>query len=75
MKLLTIKELSQHLTVKVKTLYQWSELGILPSLKINGSLRFDLDDVCQWLESCKKGPGSGYNSSIQGRGPRRGGKE
>jgi excisionase family DNA binding protein len=61
MKLITIQELSELLKVKPKTLYQWAELRQIPFLKLNGALRFDLDDIESWIASCKKGNGSGYN--------------
>ncbi|MGO9014884.1 MAG: helix-turn-helix domain-containing protein [Dissulfurispiraceae bacterium] len=72
MNIVTTKELSAVLKVKAKTIYAWAELGVVPSIKMNGALRFDLEDIQRWLKDCKKGPGSGYNS-IQGRGPRKGG--
>ena len=42
--------------VKEKTLYQWAELGQIPSIKMQGCLRFDLDDVMKWIETCKRVP-------------------
>jgi len=73
MKLMTIHELSEMLQVKTKTLYQWAELGQMPSVKLNGVLRFDLEDIKEWIECSKKIPSSGYNKMVQARGPRKGG--
>ena len=75
MKLLTVKELSEILKVKIKTLYQWAELGQIPCIKLNGSLRFDLDDIEKWLASCKKSNCSGYNQNTKTvtSSPRKGG--
>lgn len=73
MKLMTVQELSEMLRVKVKTLYQWAELRQIPCIKINGVLRFDQDDIIQWIEENKKMPSTGYNNSIQARSPRKGG--
>ena len=73
MNLLTVKQLSVLLQIKVKTLYQWAELGQIPSVKFNGALRFDLDDILQWKKSCTKEPYSGYNPLTQARSPRKGG--
>ena len=56
MKLVTVKELEKILQVKQKTLYQWAELGQIPCIKMQGCLRFDLDDVMNWVNSCKKEP-------------------
>lgn len=73
MKILNIKELSEIINVKVKTLYQWAELGQIPSIKMQGALRFDLDDVMEWIKSCKRETHSSYNPLTQTRGPRKGG--
>ncbi len=67
--IVTIKELSQVLKVKEKTLYQWAELGQIPSIKLNGCLRFDMNEIYQWITSCKKEASSGYNPLTQIRGP------
>jgi excisionase family DNA binding protein len=74
MKLLTVKEVAQLLHVRPSTLYQWAELGQIPSIKLNGSLRFDFEDLNKWVESCKKQANPGYNSIIQARGSRKGGQ-
>ena len=71
MNILTVNELSGILKVKVKTLYQWAELGQIPCIKFNGCLRFDLDEIRQWKKECTKEPLSGYNCLTQARGPRR----
>lgn len=74
MKLLSTKEISEILNVKPKTLYQWAELGQMPCIKLNGALRFDLDDIKKWIASCKKGSVSDYNLHTQTRQmPRKGG--
>jgi excisionase family DNA binding protein len=73
MKILKVKELSELLAVKEKTLYQWANLGQIPCVKLNGSLRFDIDDIMAWIKSCKKEPSSSYNPLTQARGPRKGG--
>lgn len=73
-KLLTVRELSDVLNVKEKTLYQWAELGQIPCIKLNGCLRFDLEDVRAWISACKKEADSGYNPLTQARGPRKGGE-
>ena len=61
MKLVGVKEISEMLSVKPKTVYQWAELGQIPHVKINGCLRFDLMDITQWIKNCKKIVESGYN--------------
>jgi len=74
MKLITIKEVSELLNVRPSTLYQWAELGQIPCIKINGALRFDIEDVLNWIRSCKKNVESSYNPLIQIRSPKKGGK-
>jgi excisionase family DNA binding protein len=74
MRILTVRELSEILKVKPKTLYQWAELGVIPCLKLNRCLRFDFDEILKWLQNCKKQPQLGYNPFTQARGPRKGGK-
>lgn len=55
MKLLTVKEVSAMLSIAPQTLYQWAELGKIPSFKLNGCLRFDESDIIKWLKTCKNG--------------------
>jgi excisionase family DNA binding protein len=71
--MLTVRELSQIIKVKEKTIYQWAELGQIPCIKLNGCLRFDLDDIEEWIKEYKKEPVSSYNSLTQARGPKKGG--
>jgi excisionase family DNA binding protein len=74
MKLITIKEVSELLNVKPSTVYQWAELGQIPCFKLNGCLRFDIEDIMKWLRSCKRNVESSYNPLIQTRGPGKGDK-
>jgi predicted DNA-binding transcriptional regulator AlpA len=71
--IVTIRELSKILKVKEKTLYQWAELGQIPCIKLNGCLRFDMNEICLWIKSCKKEASAGYNPFTQVRRPRSGG--
>ena len=43
--LLTAKELSFFLHVHLKTVYRWATEGRLPHRKINGTIRFDLEEI------------------------------
>ena len=74
MKLIGVKEVSEFLNVKPSTVYQWAELGQIPCLKLNGCLRFDIEDIKRWIASCKKEVTSSYNPFTQVRSPRKGGK-
>ncbi len=61
MKLMGVKELSQVLNVKASTIYQWAEFGQIPYIKLNGCLRFDLEDIEEWVRGCKKERVTDYN--------------
>ena len=50
--LLTVKDLATRLQVKEKTVYAWVSHGKIPSVKINGVLRFDATEIKQWLQEC-----------------------
>lgn len=74
--ILTVKELAGMLKVKEKTLYQWAKSKQIPCLKLNGALRFDLDDIQEWIASCKNTPSGRYNEIAQTAGvrsPKKGG--
>jgi excisionase family DNA binding protein len=51
--LVTVKEVSAYLSASPKTIYQWAELRQIPSYKINGCLRFRLEEVLTHVETCK----------------------
>ena len=53
MALVTIKDLSAYLTVKESTLYSWVHNGTIPFHKLNGLIRFDLDEIKSWVEASK----------------------
>jgi len=76
MKIVGIKEIAQILSVKPSTLYHWAELGQIPCIKINGALRFDIEDINKWVGSCKRQVTSGYNPLAQTiRSPRKEGRQ
>ena len=50
--LLTVKDLATRLQVKDKTVYAWVSHGKIPSVKINGVIRFDAIEIEQWLQHC-----------------------
>ncbi|MCL4492076.1 MAG: helix-turn-helix domain-containing protein [Nitrospirae bacterium] len=64
-RLLTVKDVALMLSAKESTVYQWAELGQIPCIKLNGSLRFDIDDISVWIESCKKQVTSAYNPLLR----------
>lgn len=42
---MTVKEVAGYLAVKSKTVYSWAEIGKLPAYKINGVLRFRVQEI------------------------------
>lgn len=53
MKYLKIQELSSHLNVKVKTIYSWISLKEISHLKLGRLVRFDKNEIDQWLAQKK----------------------
>jgi excisionase family DNA binding protein len=76
MKLMTAKEVAQIIGASPKTVYQWAEEGLIPHYKVNGLLRFDLDEMLGWIGACHRSATSGYNSFAKTvtSSPRKGGK-
>jgi len=73
MKLVTIKIASEFLMVKQSTLYSWVHNGSIPFHKLNGLIRFDMDELETWVKASKKSvyqiniePKSGSISDING---------
>ena len=52
--LLSVPELSAYLGIKSKTLYAKIEAGEIPHYRIGRLVRFRLDEINLWLESCRK---------------------
>lgn len=73
MKILTCKQVADLVQAKPSTVYAWAEQGLVPSFKINGLLRFDEKEILDWINRRKK-ERLWYNSPIQTRSPRKGGK-
>ncbi|HXX57523.1 MAG TPA: helix-turn-helix domain-containing protein [Thermodesulfovibrionales bacterium] len=65
MKFLSVKEVSEMLGVKEKTIYQWAELRRMPSIMLNGTLRFNNDHIMEWVDACTREANSGYNPFIK----------
>lgn len=54
MGLVTIKDISKYLKVKESTLYSWAHNGLIPFYKLNGLLRFDMDEIEIWVKASKR---------------------
>ena len=66
MRILTSKQVAELIQAKPSTVYAWAEQRIIPCFKLNGLLRFDEDEILQWMKACKR-PELGYNGIIQAR--------
>jgi len=51
-KLLTIKQLSEMLSVPIRTIYGWTYMQFIPHYKIGRLLRFDEDEINRWPKRC-----------------------
>ena len=54
MKLVTIKEVSVFLKIKESTIYSWVNNGSLPYYKLNGLLRFDMEEIGEWVKRSRQ---------------------
>jgi excisionase family DNA binding protein len=46
-------ELAKALGVAQVTVYSWCRRGVIPHLKLEGVVRFDPDEVAEWLRECQ----------------------
>ena len=53
--LITVKEAARLLSVSPKTLYSWSALGEVPSVKLSGCVRFEIEALYQWIKEKRQG--------------------
>ena len=67
MAFLTVKEVSQWLSIKPSTLYLWAGQGKIPCIVINGLIRFQKEELDTWLSSFRdEKPASRINFSKTG---------
>ncbi|MCX5919098.1 MAG: helix-turn-helix domain-containing protein, partial [Deltaproteobacteria bacterium] len=68
--LLDVKEVSGLLHVHPKTIYDWKTSNKLPSVTVNGRVRFDRKQLDEFLgEKILQGLAESLNVSIAGAGP------
>lgn len=53
MKLLTPENISKILKVSKSTVYAWASQDMIPSYKINGSVRFEESEIFSWIQNSK----------------------
>ncbi len=49
--IMTISEVAEYLKLKETTIYHLTQKKEIPHIKIGGAVRFDLDEVKEWLKS------------------------
>lgn len=64
-KLVSVKELSEIIRIKESTLYAWTEKRKMPFIRLNGLLRFDLDEVIEWIKSSKILPSEVHSINLK----------
>ena len=45
----TVEEMADYLSLRPKTLYAWAEKGKIPAYKIQGALRFNLQEIKEFI--------------------------
>lgn len=63
--LVTIREAARYLSVSVSTLYGWVWQRRIPFVKVGRALRFDLDDLREFVEGNKQRPRKEFSSVKQ----------
>jgi excisionase family DNA binding protein len=58
MRLVSIKIVAEFLMIKQSTLYSWVHNGSIPFHKLNGLVRFDMDEIKSWVKMSKQTQGS-----------------
>ena len=53
-----IKEVSEYTSLPVKTLYEWANMGRVPSIKAGRRVLFDLNDIDSFMSSLKRDTGT-----------------
>lgn len=65
-RLLTAEELAERLGVPARWPLAQARAGNIPHVKLGRYVRFDADDVDQWLETVKRGGGPAFRRHHPG---------
>lgn len=60
-----VQRLSAYLNIKACTLYAWAAQGRIPCLKIHGLVRFQKDEIDQWLEGFRERPKAAESPRVR----------
>jgi excisionase family DNA binding protein len=53
MRLVSIKIIAEFLMTKQSTVYTWVHSGSIPFHRINGIIRFDMDEIENWVKTSR----------------------
>ncbi len=67
MQLVSIKTIADLLSVKRSTIYSWVHNGTIPFHKLNGLIRFDMDEIEAWIKAGKHQPHTSFQRSDPNR--------
>lgn len=54
--LLTVKQVVERINSTDSTIYSWASKGVIPSYKIGGLLRFDPEEIEEYIKNSKVRP-------------------
>lgn len=71
----TSADVARLLSLSPKTIYSLCDQLAIPHYRVGGSIRFDPDEIIEWIRACKVVGTGRYNSTVTiTRSPRKGGK-
>jgi len=63
-KLLTPKQLSEFLQIKLSTVYKWTHYGYVPSVKIGDLIRFKEKGIEKWIRKKERRGRKSYKLNM-----------
>jgi len=65
MRLVSTKIIAEFLMAKQSTVYSWVHNGSIPFHKLNGLVRFDMDEIENWVRKSTQSPQCGPSMSLK----------
>jgi excisionase family DNA binding protein len=62
--ILTASEVAAWLRLAVSTVYAWAAKGTIPSIRLNGCLRFDREELARWIEQARATSSRSSSASV-----------
>jgi PTS system nitrogen regulatory IIA component len=54
--LMSVRDVAEYLNVNISTVYQWSQHGQMPAMKIGNLWRYRRSDIEEWLNQRRSPP-------------------